>query len=88
MKKLQVTDNFVKHAKEYAEDITETIQVLGVNSLNDSSVTIRIIGKSKPLSQWTMERELRKALKIALDEANIEIPYQKLQITNYENGGK
>lgn len=74
--------------KEYAEDITEPIQVLGVNSLNDSSVTIRVIGKSKPLSQWTMERELRKALKIALDEANIEIPYQKLQITNYENGGK
>lgn len=74
--------------KEYSEDIAESIQVLGVTALNDSSVTIRVIGKSKPLEQWSMERELRKALKIALDEANIEIPYQKVEITNFNNGGK
>lgn len=56
--------------------------MLGVNSLNGSGVTIRVIGRSRPLSQWNMERELRKAIKVALDEAKIEIPYPKTVIVN------
>lgn len=56
------------------------IQVLGVLSLNASGVTIRVIGRSEPLSQWEMERELRKDIKVALDKAGIEIPYPKTQI--------
>ena len=32
------------------------------------------------MSQWSMERKLRKAIKEALDAANIEIPYNKLDI--------
>ena len=62
------------------EDIMEPIQVLGVDALNSSGVTIRVIGKSKPLTQWNTERELRKLIKIGLDEAGIEIPYNKVQI--------
>lgn len=61
------------------EEVVEPIQVLGVNSLNASSVTIRVIGKSKPLSQWSMERQLRKEIKIALDKEGIEIPYPKTE---------
>ena len=40
------------------------------------------MGKSKPLKQWAMENELRKAIKLKLDEENIEIPYRKVQIVN------
>ncbi|MBN1069384.1 mechanosensitive ion channel family protein [Clostridium cagae] len=70
------------------EDIRESIEVLGVNALNASSVTIRVIGKSKPLKQWEMERELRKLIKLRLDKEGIEIPYPKTQLVsaNMEKG--
>ncbi|MBW6411784.1 mechanosensitive ion channel family protein [Clostridium sp. YB-6] len=68
--------------EEQNEDIREPIQVLGVNALNASSVTIRVIGKAKPLKQWETERELRKLIKIKLDEDGIEIPYPKTQLIN------
>lgn len=68
------------------EEVVDPIQVLGVNSLNASSVTIRVIGKSKPLSQWAMERELRKEIKVALDKAKIEIPYPKTEFIRSSMG--
>lgn len=72
--------------EEDNEEVVEPIQILGVNSLNASSVTIRVIGKSKPLSQWAMERELRKEIKIALDKAQIEIPYPKTEFIRVNAG--
>ncbi|MBQ6820457.1 MAG: mechanosensitive ion channel family protein [Clostridium sp.] len=62
------------------EDLRGEIEVLGAISLNASGVTIRAVGKSKPMSQWKLERELRKDIKFALDKAHIEIPYPKTQI--------
>lgn len=66
------------------EDLRGEINVLGVTALNAFGITIRVIGRAKPLSQWQMERELRKDIKLALDEAGIEIPYPKTQIVNKE----
>ena len=62
------------------EDLRGEIEVLGAISLNASGVTIRAVGKSKPMSQWKLERELRKDIKFALDKEHIEIPYPKTQI--------
>lgn len=64
------------------EDIVEPIEVWGVTSLNAYSITIRVAGRSKPLSQWKMERELRKRLKEAIDREGIEIPYPKTEVIN------
>lgn len=67
---------------EENEDVVEPIVVFGVTDLAQDGVTIRVMGKSKPLKQWAMENELRKAIKLKLDEENIEIPYRKVQIVN------
>ncbi|GAB6168759.1 mechanosensitive ion channel family protein [Clostridium carnis] len=64
------------------DEIRGKIEVLGVTSLNASGVTIRVVGKAKPLTQWRMERELRKDIKKALDAEGIEIPYPKTQLIN------
>ena len=61
--------------KENEKDINEDINVLGVVALGASGVTIRVLGKAKPLRQWDMERELRKLIKVTLDKNNIEIPF-------------
>ena len=71
-----------KFQKEHEEFINEPMEVLGVSALAASSVTIRTIGRTKPLTQWKMENELRKAIKITLDKKGIEIPYPKTQLIN------
>lgn len=70
--------------EKHKDKLRGKVDVLGVLSLNASGVTIRVVGRSEPLSQWEMERELRKDIKIALDEAGIEIPYPKTTIINKE----
>ena len=70
--------------EKHQDKLRGEIEVLGVLSLNASGVTIRVVGRAEPLSQWEMERELRKDIKIALDEAGIEIPYPKTAIINKE----
>lgn len=71
-----------KFTNKNQEELKGDIEVLGVTALNASSVTIRVVGKAVPMSQWKMERDLRKEIKIALDEAEIEIPYPKAQLVN------
>ena len=71
--------------EKHKDKLRSEIDVLGVLSLNASGVTIRVVGRAEPLSQWEMERELRKDIKIALDEAGIEIPYPKTTIINKNN---
>lgn len=83
---IEVIKKVGKKFEEKNEDVTEPIQVLGVNALNASSVTIRVIGKSKPLTQWDMERKLRKEIKIELDREGIEIPYPKTEFIKMNMG--
>lgn len=69
-----------KFEKDNKDTIRNEIEVLGVISLNASGVTIRVVGKAKPMSQWKLERDLRKDIKVALDKAGVEIPYPKTQL--------
>ena len=62
------------------DDIKEKIEALGAISVSTSGVVIRVVGKTKPLLQWKLERNLRKEIKMALDENDIKIPYPKTQI--------
>ncbi|MCA1029881.1 mechanosensitive ion channel family protein [Bacillus timonensis] len=57
------------------ESIKEGPNVIGVQSLGASDVVIRIIAKTDNMAQWAVERKLRKAMKEALDNNGIEIPF-------------
>lgn len=50
-------------------------EVLGVEMLGEYEVVWRIIVDTKPAKQWEVGRELRERIKVAFDEANIEIPF-------------
>jgi small-conductance mechanosensitive channel len=50
-------------------------QLLGVEALGADGITIRVTVKVEPGSQWGLQRALREALKAALDDAGIEIPF-------------
>jgi small conductance mechanosensitive channel len=54
--------------------ILEAPEVWGVEALSSSAVTIRLVVKTRPASQFAVMRELRLRLKRALDAAGIEMP--------------
>ncbi|MBA1334708.1 MAG: Potassium efflux system KefA protein / Small-conductance mechanosensitive channel [Firmicutes bacterium] len=76
-KAIGVIENFFADYRMKEEHLTDGPKVLGVSDLADSSVRLRIWATSKPMEQWRIEREIKKGIKQALDEAGIEIPYQK-----------
>ncbi|URZ14133.1 mechanosensitive ion channel family protein [Clostridium felsineum] len=73
-----INDACEKFSKDN-EDVVESPKVVGITELASSGVNIRVSGKVKPMKQWSNENQLRKYVKEALDNAKIEIPYNKLQ---------
>lgn len=73
----------VKFKKDQV-DMVEGPEVLGITSLKENSVTIRIMGKAKTMKQWECEMNLRKEIKKALKVANIEVPYPRRRIVKEE----
>lgn len=60
---------------EHCQSILEPITILGVSSLGDSSVNIRIRIKTLAGEQWTVGRAYNRLVKLYFDRAGIEIPY-------------
>lgn len=64
----------------YAEETYSDIflaepEIWGIQSLSADSVDIRLVIKTEPGEQWAIARELRRRIKFALDQAQIEIPF-------------
>jgi moderate conductance mechanosensitive channel len=72
---VKVLQEACDRVKANNENIVEGPNVLGVQALGSSDVVIRIISKTRNGEQWAVERELRQALKEALEANGIEIPY-------------
>ncbi|MFC4387255.1 mechanosensitive ion channel family protein [Gracilibacillus marinus] len=62
---------------EFEADVRfeEAPDVIGVQAFGSSEVVLRIIGRTINGEQWSAERDIRKRVKEAFDENNIEIPY-------------
>jgi moderate conductance mechanosensitive channel len=66
--------------EEWVDRILEEPQVLGVNDLGDSAVTIRAVVKVGPADRWTVKREALRRVKNRLDAEGIEIPYPHMTL--------
>jgi small-conductance mechanosensitive channel len=56
------------------------VEVLGVESMNDSSVVIRTLLKTQPGSQWNVAREFRRRLINRFSRETIERPFQQRRV--------
>ena len=74
---LAVLEELSRQYGELDADVVEGPTVLGVTSLDDSAVTVRIIARTVAMTQWKVERDLRRAIKNKFDEQGIEIPYPR-----------
>lgn len=77
---IDVIQEVCSRLKENNKKIIEGPAVLGVSSLGIHGYNLMIVAKAQPMEQWSVERELRKNVKEALEDAGIEIPYSKLVI--------
>jgi len=55
--------------------VLEEPEIWGVQNFGPDAVSIRLVLKTEPGEQWATGREVRRRLKIAFDEAGIEIPF-------------
>lgn len=75
----QVCDE-MKADEKIASIIIDDFEIPGIQGLNDSSVAIRVMVKTKPLEQWGLMREMRKRFKKRFDEVGIEIPFPQRKV--------
>lgn len=60
---------------QWKVDLNSAPQFLRVESLDDSAISLKIVGETKPLRQWDVAGELKKRIKEAFELEGIEIPY-------------
>jgi small conductance mechanosensitive channel len=77
---IKIISDLCSKFKEENECVTEGPKVLGISALKEDRITIRVAGKSKPMTQWDAEMKLRKEIREVLNAANIKIPYAKVKI--------
>ncbi len=82
---LEILNKICLEAKEEFTEIEHGPVVLGVNTLNTSSVDIRIMAKVNNLFHLDVQRELKKRILQKLKEENITIPFQTITIENINN---
>jgi len=64
--------------ERWAPKILEQPEVWGVEELGPGGIRVRLGAKTRPLEQWTVARELRARLKVAFDQAGIEVSAPKV----------
>ena len=60
---------------QYAADILEPLEMLGVERFDESAVIIRCRLKTVPSQQWRVGREMNRRIKKTFDAQGIEIPF-------------
>ncbi len=77
--------------KQEIPELLEAPRVLGVQSLADSGVNLRVVAQVQSMTQYGVQRQLRQRIKEILDREEIEIPFPQLTLhygKDHENGDK
>ncbi len=82
----KVADEMWENPEWGGDEIMERPEVWGIQNLGADGVSIRLVAKTEPATQWAVERELRLRIKEALDAAGIEIPYPQRTVWVRDEG--
>lgn len=77
-----ILNNLFISLKDSIYGIKGDIKILGLQSYDDSSITYRVICDTVPMEHLQVERDLKKAIKLCLDENEIEIPFPQVVVHN------
>ncbi|MEK3885390.1 mechanosensitive ion channel family protein [Paenibacillus sp. PL2-23] len=68
------------------DDLVKEPEVLGVQMMSASGITIRVVAECRPNTQHALARKMNKEMKAAFDRYGIEIPYPRM--VTYQRGMK
>jgi small conductance mechanosensitive channel len=77
---IEIISELCNKFKTENENVTEGPSVLGVQGFKEGGITIRVAGKTKPMTQWDTEMKLRKEIRETLKNENINIHYPKVKL--------
>ncbi len=76
-----------KTLKKVCEDLskntpylTSDVEMLGIQLLDDSAIIYRLVADCEPTMDIPFKREVHRAIKIAFDKNNIDIPFPQLEV--------
>ncbi len=58
---------------QFSKEILEPVEILGVDSFEDSAYILKLRVKTKPMSQWSVGREFNKLIKNKFEEKDIKM---------------
>lgn len=78
----EVFNKLFKRLSGKIEYATKEPELLGVNSLSDTTVIYRIAVETEAMKQYGVERFLKKEIKKEFEKENIKIPYKQIEVHN------
>ena len=64
----------------YGPSILEPLEIMGVDSFEDSAMTLKSRIKTLPLKQWEIGREMRRRIKKTFAARGIDIPFRHVNL--------
>jgi moderate conductance mechanosensitive channel len=74
----QLIQDLLATLQDKYEEIVQPPELLGVQNLGNSEVMIRVTAETLPMRHMYIARQLRKEIKLCLDEHGIEIPFPRM----------
>ena len=59
----------------YGPKILQPLEILGVDQLGESTISLKARFRTRPGDQWEIGREFNKRIKLAFDAEGIELPF-------------
>ena len=74
----KVLQELLEKLPEKYEEMVKPPEILGVQTLDVSNVTIRVTSETLPMKHFYIARQLRKEIKQCLEENGIDVPFPRL----------
>lgn len=74
----QVLQELFERLPEKYEDMVKPPEILGIQNMAAADVMLRVVSETLPMRHFYIARQLRKEIKLCLDEHGIEIPFPRL----------
>ncbi|MBT2680333.1 mechanosensitive ion channel family protein [Bacillus sp. ISL-35] len=84
----KVLQEYLETTTEKYPELVKTPELLGVQQFGASEVVLRIVAETLPMKHWYIGRQLRKDIKLLLDQHGIEIPFPRMVMYSRQEGGE
>lgn len=78
----KVINSIIKRIEKEVENQKNPVELLGLQSFNDSSISYRILVSSKINEQFKAKRQINRIIKEEFDKEKISVPFNIIEVKN------